>query len=89
MYMSGSGDLPMGALLFFEDGSMTLSAADCEEEDKSSLLLVVDFFSYALSRDDWMGHYTEQVRKDHANFLSEKEPKLRVIQGGITGSVAI
>ena len=87
--MSGSEELPMAALLFFEDGSMALSAPECNEEDESSLLLVVDFFSYALSRDDWMAHYTRQIRKDHANFLSEKRPKLRVIQGGITGSVAI
>ena len=83
---SGSMEIPLAALLFFKDGSMALSAAECPEVEKSSLLLVTDFFSYALTRKDWMSLYIDSVKKEHAETLKPSFKKFRVIQGGLTGS---
>ena len=87
MHISGSTDIPLAALLFFEDGSMALSAPDCPEQEKSSLLLVADFFSYALSRNDWMSIYINDIRETHELTDKKSALKLRVIQGGLSGSV--
>lgn len=86
MHMSGSTDIPLAALLFFKDGTMALSAPDCPEQEKSSLLITSDFFSYALTRDDWMSAFIESIKKEHTLSLEQK-PRLRVIQGGLSGSV--
>ena len=87
MHTSGSKDIPLAALLFFEDGSMALSAPDCPESEKSSLLLVSDFFAYALTRDDWMSLYIHNIKQEHKQTLKRKIKKFKVIQGGLTGSV--
>ncbi len=89
MYISGSGEIPLAALLFFKDGSMALSASDCPDAEKDSLLLVTDFFVYSLSRDDWMTEYIGQIKKDRYSSKKEKRSQFRVIQGGVTGSVQI
>ena len=90
MYVSGSTDIPQAALLFFKDGTMSLSAAElCDKSDMSSLMLVTDYFSYALTRVDWMSDYVNQIKKDHDGMIQKKRVSFRVIQGGITGSVDI
>jgi len=90
LYTSGSDDAPPeGALLFFEDGSMHLSADECSVEDRASLALVVDFFSYALTRNDWMSSYVDHIKKDHGKFVEEKRAKFKLIQGGLTGSAKL
>ena len=74
-----SGDMPVGALVFEKSGDMRLLMLDNKNEDESaSILLITDFFHYALNREDWM--------KEFADVITEKtkDPFLTLIHGGLS-----
>jgi len=87
MYITGSiEEAPLAALLFFEDGTMKVACSG-DGEDHASIMLVTDFFSYALSRDDWMENYVRMIKKDRNDIKKSTRNQFKVIQGGVTGSV--
>ena len=101
LYMSGSWndippeELPVASLFFERDGSMKLIImSDADEKDSSSILLVAEYFQYALSKPKWMNDFADSifVDKNEKKNRKKKVPYLRVIEGGksqITGSIEI
>lgn len=98
MNLSGSflDETPIAALLFEKDGGMRLLVMDHEdqaehdEQDVESILLVSEFFQYALSKDEWMQEFVDLAIIKNESKVNEKyQPVLKLIQGGlsnITGS---
>ena len=89
MITSGSYDSPVGALLFEEDGTMSLSLTNTvKESDLETITLMTDYFQYALSREDWLLSFIDQILKTQPIDESNKDLKtsmrshLRVIEGG-------
>ena len=93
MTVSGSDaeDLPIDSLIFERDGSMRLLLLDnSEDSDVDSIILVSDYFQYALSRSDWMIDFINLSLQDeevltHTHKPGTKSiPHLRVIEGGLS-----
>ena len=93
MAVSGSDieDLPIGSLIFERDGSMRLLLLDSSENpDIDSIILVSDYFQYALSRSDWMTDFVNLSLQDEEVLFNEPTatmksiPHLRVIEGGLS-----
>ena len=91
MITSGSHDSPVAALLFEGDGTMSLTLTDnMNESDLETITLMTDYFEYALSREDWLLSFVDQILKDHSfdkpdksiNIKSSMRSHLRVIEGG-------
>lgn len=88
--MSGldADNLPVGALMFEKDGSMRLAVLDKDDEEAvSSILMLSDFFHYALSKPDWMQefiNFTMDLAEDYTHDTHETKPHLRIIQGGLS-----
>jgi len=87
--LSGSYDLPGAALVFEEDGSMRLLLmSSLSESDVTAITLVSDYFQYALSREDWMLEFVDNIVSESAldKIMSRSRPptrpNLRVIKGG-------
>jgi len=73
-----SNDMPVGALIFEKSGDMRLLMMDDKNEDESaSILLITDFFHYALNREDWMKEFADIITE------STKDPFLTLIHGGL------
>ena len=49
-------------------------------------MIVADFFTYALTRDDWMASYLDHIKGERNQIKKNVRSKFRVIQGGLTGS---
>jgi len=89
MIVSGSHDSTVAALLFEEDGTMCLSLTNtAKESDLETITLMTDYFQYALSREDWLLSFIDQIIKTQPVDESDKDLKtymrshLRVIEGG-------
>ena len=89
MIISGSHISPVAAILFEEDGTMSLSlTADVDKTDMETITLMSDFFQYALSREDWLLSFVDDVLKDSSSNIFDRNDKstmrshLRVIEGG-------
>jgi len=87
--VSGSQNLPVGAILFEEDGSIQLSLMNSlDEEDTAAITLISDYFQYALSREDWMLSFVDQflpedpINNSVTKLKSIRGSHLRVIEGG-------
>jgi hypothetical protein len=86
---SGSNNLPVGALVFEEDGTMNLTlTSDIDEADLETITLMADYFQYALSREDWLLSFIDQILENHSSSEStekceiSKSSHLRLIMGG-------
>ena len=93
MITSGSYDSPVAALLFEEDGTMSLSLTNnVDKTDLETITLMTDYFQYALSREDWLLSFIDQILKDQHVDSIDKDLKtsmrshLRVIEGGKSGT---
>ena len=93
MAVSGSDikELPIGSLIFERDGSMRLLLLDSSEDpDVDSIMLVSEYFQYALSRSDWMTDFINLSLQDEEVLTNTHEstvksiPYLRVIEGGLS-----
>lgn len=84
---SGSLDEILSSLHFMKSGqikienSLNLSPKD---SDFSSLIMMQNFVTYAMDRDDWIMEYLEEVNEYLENKSKEKKVHLRVIDGGVT-----
>jgi len=98
MNLTGSflDDPPIGALFFENDGSMRLIITNHDEQTKhseqeiNSIIIVSEFFQYALSKDEWMKEFVDlSIFKNDLNVTKKYQPVLELIHGGlsnITGS---
>ena len=83
-------DLPVGAIFFERDGTMTsIISPESDEKDIMSITLAMDFAAYAFSRTDWMSEYvisTEKSLWEKARLKAKKKLRsnLRVIDGGLS-----
>jgi len=83
-------DRPIGMLMFNKDGSMNLAVTDDKDPvDLSSILILVDFFEYALQKKEWMDMFADHVEKLGVDSLKDKKPKLRLIKGGLKNSGSV
>jgi len=96
MSLTGSllEDSPAAALLFENDGTMRLLIMENDDQDEKSLdgiILVSEFFEYALSKDEWMKEYVDlAITKNNSSINKKYQPVLKLIHGGlsnITGSI--
>ena len=81
--------MPAAAILFEKDGSMSLSIMDTfDEDDSATITLISDYFQYALSREDWMLSFVDNILIEDSHdisdekFISFRGTHLRVIEGG-------
>lgn len=81
-----SDNLPVGALMFEKDGTMRLAVLDKDDEENiSSILMLTDFFHYALAKEEWMAEFVKFTMDLTEAYTHEKEkPHLRIIQGGLS-----
>jgi hypothetical protein len=83
-------DLPIGMLIFKKDGSMSLAVTEDKDPiDLSSILMLVDFFEYALQKKEWMNMFADHIEKLGIELIKDKRPKLRLIKGGLESSGSI
>ena len=55
-------DFPLGALFFEKEGNMKLVLLDKKDSDEvESVMLVADYFEYALARSDWMEEFVNSA----------------------------
>jgi hypothetical protein len=90
MNLSGSflSDPPIAALFFENDGSMRLLVMNSNEQPKEeidNILLISDFFQYALSKDEWMKEFVNLAITEDSSVINEKnKPVLKLIHGGLS-----
>jgi len=90
-FFSGSfdkNDFPVALLSFERSGEMNLIILDEGDPiESSSILMLTNFFEFALSKDDWMSEYANSVKDMSTDLLKEKaKPNLRLIKGGLSNT---
>ena len=88
MPLSGSilETLPVGVLFFEKDGDMRLMLVDDKNsQDAGIVLLVSEFFQYALSKDEWMKEFIQKsVESAGISKNKTRKPFLKLIHGGLS-----
>lgn len=84
---SGSLDEILSSIHFMKSGQIKIENSlnlSSQDRDFSTLMMMQNFVTYALDRDDWIMEYLEELNDHLEKKAKPSKIHLRVIDGGIT-----